>query len=35
LLGEPIGPGILGAAALVSVGIVLINRRPAAPRLPA
>lgn len=29
LLGEPIGPGILGAAALVAVGIVLINRRPA------
>ena len=32
LLGEPIGPGILGAASLVCVGIVLINRRPAALR---
>jgi drug/metabolite transporter (DMT)-like permease len=32
LLDEPIGPGILGAAALVCVGIVLINRRPAALR---
>ncbi|MCF1709710.1 DMT family transporter [Tabrizicola sp. J26] len=31
LLGEPIGPGILGAAALVAVGIILINRRPALP----
>jgi drug/metabolite transporter (DMT)-like permease len=30
LLDEPIGPGILGAAALVAAGIVLINRRPAA-----
>jgi drug/metabolite transporter (DMT)-like permease len=28
LLDEPIGPGILGAAALVAVGIILINRRP-------
>jgi drug/metabolite transporter (DMT)-like permease len=28
LLGEPIGPGILGAAALVAAGIILINRRP-------
>ncbi|MFZ5961478.1 DMT family transporter [Thalassococcus sp. BH17M4-6] len=27
LLGEPLGPGILGALALVAVGIVLINRR--------
>jgi len=34
LLDEPVGPGILGAAALVSAGIVLINRRPAAPRGP-
>jgi drug/metabolite transporter (DMT)-like permease len=32
LLDEPIGPGILGAATLVCVGIVLINRRPAALR---
>jgi len=32
VLGEPIGPGILGAASLVCVGIVLINRRPAALR---
>jgi drug/metabolite transporter (DMT)-like permease len=32
VLGEPIGPGILGAASLVCVGIVLINRRPAAQR---
>lgn len=31
VLGEPIGPGILGAAALVAAGIVLINRRPAPP----
>ncbi len=30
VLGEPIGPGILGAAALVAAGIVLINRKPAA-----
>jgi drug/metabolite transporter (DMT)-like permease len=30
ILGEPIGPGILGAAALVATGIILINRRPAA-----
>jgi drug/metabolite transporter (DMT)-like permease len=29
LLGEPVGPGILGAAALVAAGIVLINRKPA------
>jgi drug/metabolite transporter (DMT)-like permease len=29
LLDEPIGPGILGAAALVAAGIILINRRPA------
>ena len=35
LLGEPIGPGILGAASLVTLGIVLINRRPPAPRAPA
>jgi drug/metabolite transporter (DMT)-like permease len=28
LLGEPIGTGILGAAALVALGIVLINRPP-------
>jgi drug/metabolite transporter (DMT)-like permease len=26
VLGEPVGPGILGAAALVAGGIVLINR---------
>lgn len=32
LLGEAIGPTIIGALALVSVGIVLINRRPKAPR---
>jgi drug/metabolite transporter (DMT)-like permease len=30
LLGEPVGPGILGAAALVAAGLILINRRPAA-----
>jgi drug/metabolite transporter (DMT)-like permease len=29
MLGEPIGPGILGAAGLVAAGILLINRRPA------
>jgi drug/metabolite transporter (DMT)-like permease len=29
MLGEPIGPGILGAGALVAAGILLINRRPA------
>jgi drug/metabolite transporter (DMT)-like permease len=29
ILGEPIGPGILGAGALVAAGILLINRRPA------
>lgn len=28
ILGEPIGPGILAAAALVAAGIILINRRP-------
>ncbi len=33
LLDEPIGPGILAAAALVAVGIVLINRRPAAQKI--
>jgi drug/metabolite transporter (DMT)-like permease len=32
LLDEPLGPGILGAAALVAAGIILINRRPAANR---
>lgn len=31
LLGEPVGPGILGAAVLVAGGIILINRRPALP----
>jgi drug/metabolite transporter (DMT)-like permease len=34
LLGEPIGPEILGAAGLVAVGIVLINRPAAASREP-
>jgi drug/metabolite transporter (DMT)-like permease len=29
ILGEPVSPGILGAGALVALGIVLINRRPA------
>jgi drug/metabolite transporter (DMT)-like permease len=29
ILGEPVSPGILGAGALVAMGIVLINRRPA------
>ena len=29
MLNEPIGPGILGAGALVATGILLINRRPA------
>jgi drug/metabolite transporter (DMT)-like permease len=34
ILDEPIGPTIIGALALVSVGIVLINRKPRArPRL--
>jgi drug/metabolite transporter (DMT)-like permease len=28
VLGEPIGPGILGAAGLVAAGIILINRKP-------
>ncbi|MBD3764371.1 MAG: DMT family transporter [Rhodobacterales bacterium] len=28
ILGEPVGPGIIGAAGLVALGIVLINRRP-------
>lgn len=32
LLGEPVGPGLLGALALVAVGIVLINLRRAPPR---
>ncbi len=32
LLDEPIGPGILGAATLVAVGIVLINRPAASPK---
>ncbi|KUF12395.1 DMT family transporter [Pseudoponticoccus marisrubri] len=31
LLSEPVGPGLLGALALVAVGIVLINRRRRAP----
>lgn len=31
LLGEPLGPGILGALGLVAVGIVLINRRRSVP----
>ncbi len=29
LLNEPIGPGIIGAVALVAVGLILVNRRPA------
>lgn len=34
LLDEPVSPTILGAAALVAVGLVLINRRPAPPQVP-
>ena len=32
LLGEPVGPSVIGSLVLVSIGIVLINKQPSTPR---